>query len=351
MLPLVWSGRGSLWLAAGLVTLGVSGCSNPVSPGPPPPPPPSLSIQCPADVVTGVTTSLSAPIAYDAPQISGGTAPVSTSCSVASGSMFATGITPVVCTATDAEARSSQCTFRVTVNLIPSLRGTKIVTFGDSITAGEVSPPFEPAVKYFDPASSYPTVLGELLRARYTAQTVTVINEGIPGENVVFPGPTGVSGEDRIEPLVIKHRPDVFIILEGVNGLNTHEDVVLTSEGLRRGARRAVRQGVPLVLVSTILPGVEGRPCPCRPPNSEMVIALNDRIRSWAASEGAVLVDSYAHIFPQRQLWIGQDGLHPTVEGYRALAGHFFDVIRQRFEAPPPTASSTAGAARRLSLR
>jgi lysophospholipase L1-like esterase len=267
---------------------------------------------------------------------------------VASGSTFSTGTTPVVCTATDSASLSSQCTFRVTVNLIPSLKGTKIVAFGDSITAGEVSPPFEPAVKYFDPSSSYPTVLGELLTARYTAQTITVINEGISGEQVVVAGANGLSGEDRIEPLVIKHRPDVFIMLEGVNGLNSQETVSLTSEGLRRGVRRAKRQGVPLVLISTILPGVEGR---LRPPSSELVIALNDRIRAWAASEGAVLVDGYAHIFPQRQLLIGQDGLHPTVDGYRALAGLFFDVIRERFEAPPPTASSTAGAARRLWLR
>jgi lysophospholipase L1-like esterase len=270
--------------------------------------------------------------------------------------MFNAGTTRVVCTANDAAAQTTQCSFNVTVSVIPSLKGTKILAWGDSITAGEVSPPYQPAVKYFDPTVSYPTVLGELLRARYSAQTINVINEGIPGEQVVVAGSNGMSGEDRIEPLIIKYRPDVFIMLEGVNGLNTQESVSLTSEGLRRGARRAVRQGVPLVLVSTILPGVNGRPTDRdRAPNPEFVNALNDRIRSWASAEGAVLVDSYTAIFPLRELYIGQDNLHPTVEGYRAMANVFFDTIRQRFEAPLPTSNSapasllpTLGSLRRL---
>jgi lysophospholipase L1-like esterase len=160
-----------------------------------------------------------------------------------------------------------------------------------------------------------------------------MINEGLPGEQVLGTGSSS-NGEARIERLALQYRPDVLIILEGVNGLSAGnaEDI---AEGLRRGVRRARRTGVPLILVSTILPGVPGRP---KAPNPAAVEILNAEIRGWAGSEGAILVDMFAHVNPQKELLIGQDGLHPTVAGYTRMAEVFRDVIHSSFEVTAATA-------------
>jgi lysophospholipase L1-like esterase len=292
-------------------------------------------IQCPGPQAIDLVDTLSRQVSYPAPQVFGGTAPVSVSCSVPDGASLGPGATNVTCTASDARAQTGQCSFSIVLTLVARLKGTRIVAFGDSMTAGEVAPPFETNIRVLEPQNSYPTVLGRLLAERYRAQTVTVINEGVPGERVLGTGGSGESGEDRMETVVQRHRPDVLLVLEGVNGLLTVADAVPISEGLRRGVRRAVRDGVRLVIVSTILPGVaEGT----KPPNSAAVTALNNEIRSWVGREGAVLADSYVVFDPMRTSLIGKDGLHPTVDGYRRLAEIFFDLIKNHFEEPPPMA-------------
>jgi lysophospholipase L1-like esterase len=304
-------------------------CSNPS--GPTPPPAAGPAIACPADVQTGSVEATIA-VEYPAPQASGGTAPLSVSCTVPSGAKFPMGSTTIACTATDTTARTAQCSFRVNVSLIPRLKGTKIVAFGDSITAGVVSAPASTALR-IDYPDSYPSVLRQLLQARYTSQSIVMINEGLPGEQVLGTG-SASNGEERIERLTLQYRPDVLIILEGVNGLSAGNAGDI-GEGLRRGVRRARMTGVPLILVSTILPGVPGRP---KAPDPAAVEILNADIRGWAGSEGAILVDMFAQVNPQKELLIGQDGLHPTVAGYTRMAEVFRDVIQSSFEVTPTSA-------------
>lgn len=311
-------------------------CSNPAGPTPPPPAA-APTIACPADIESGIVEG-SAVVEYPLPQAAGGTPPVAVSCTVPSGAEFPVGMTSVTCTATDSASRTAQCAFRVNVSLIPRLKGSRIVTFGDSITAGVVSAPAAAALR-IDLPNSYPSVLRQLLQDRYTSQEIVVINEGIQGEQVLGTGSTP-NGESRIERLALQYQPDVLIVLEGVNGLSVSnaEDI---SEGLRRGVRRARRAGVPLILVSTILPGVDGRP---KAPDAKAVAILNDEIRFWVAGEGAVLVDAFVAFDAQKELLIGQDGLHPTVDGYIRLAEVFRDAIQANFEmpaaGPPPAAPS-----------
>jgi len=326
--PAVWHPF-RLTLLFTVTALGAS-CSSPAGPTPPPPTS-ALTLTCPADVQTGVEEGR-AVVQYPLPQAGGGTVPVAVACTIPSGGEFPIGSTPVVCTATDSAARVAQCAFRVHVSAIPRLRGTKIVAFGDSITAGVASDPLPLARPLIDLEGSYPRTLRDLLAARYTAQSITVINEGIPGESVISAAPTGQSGEDRLEDVVLRHRPDVLIVLEGVNGLSssTVDDI---SEGLRRGVRRAVRDGVPLVIVSTILPGL---PEGTKPPDPKAVDALNHEIRWWAPREAARLADTHPIIAADPRRFIGRDGLHPTPDGFRRMAEHFFEVIKTHFEMPPP---------------
>jgi lysophospholipase L1-like esterase len=276
--------------------------------------------------VSVVDTS-SAVVEYAPPVASGGAPPVTTACTIASGATFPVGTSDVICTGTDSLSRSAQCVFRVTVDRTPVLKGTTVLAFGDSITEGAISPAAQPMLLEVDPIQNYPALLQAALTERYTSQTITVINAGLGGERVTS------GGEDRLEDLVREHRPDVLIVLEGVNDLNQGTDPDLVSEALRRGVRRARDEDVPLILVSTILPGVEGR---IKPPNPDLVQALNTEIRWWAGAEGATLVDSYDVFDPMKELLIGVDGLHPTVDGYRQMAETFFEVIRTRFEEPQP---------------
>jgi lysophospholipase L1-like esterase len=317
--------------------MAVASCSSPAGPTPPPPTA-APTVTCPADVQASVVEGTVA-VPYPVPQAVGGTAPVAVSCTVPSGGAFPIGSTHVVCTATDSAARVAQCAFNVHVSVIPRLRGTKIVTFGDSITAGVVSPPAASRFIRIDLPDSYPSVMRKMLQDRYTSQEIVVINEGIPGEQVLGSGSSS-NGEGRIEQLALQHKPDVLIVLEGVNGLgvNNAEDI---SEGLRRGVRRARRAGVPLVIVSTILPGAPGR---TKPPDPKAVELLNENIRSWVPREGAVLVDGFAAFDAEKSVLIGQDGLHPTVAGYMRLAEIFRDAIQANFEVPPTAPAPAAGA-------
>jgi regulation of enolase protein 1 (concanavalin A-like superfamily) len=74
---------------------------------------PALSISCPSPVLTSLDgNSISVTLT---PTISGGVAPVSTSCSPASGSKFSVGTTSFSCTAVDAAQQKSSCTSKVVV--------------------------------------------------------------------------------------------------------------------------------------------------------------------------------------------------------------------------------------------
>jgi fibronectin type III domain protein/HYR domain-containing protein len=78
---------------------------------------PALSISCPSPVLTSPDgNSISVTLT---PTISGGVAPVSTSCSPASGAKFSVGTTSFSCTAVDAAQQKASCTSTVVV-LAPS---------------------------------------------------------------------------------------------------------------------------------------------------------------------------------------------------------------------------------------
>ena len=78
---------------------------------------PALSISCPSPVLTSPDgNSISVTLT---PTVSGGVAPVSTSCAPASGSKFSVGTTSFSCTAVDVTQQKASCTSTVVV-LAPS---------------------------------------------------------------------------------------------------------------------------------------------------------------------------------------------------------------------------------------
>jgi lysophospholipase L1-like esterase len=338
MLSRVRRVRAALLTGLGVISIVVlSGCSSPTARTPPPtatPPPdgtPALTISCPAAVTAASTTGQPVGVTFPPPVTSGGRAPVQVSCTPPSGSLFPVGATSVQCTATDALTLSSSCNFSVTVAAVPRLGRTTFVAFGDSFTAGEVAIPGTAALNEqlpnfrlaVVPSASYPTLLTSLLRGRYTAQTIQMTNSGVPSE-------WAEDGAKRLPGVLSSTRPEVLLLLEGVNELSALGQPgvarawaaidTMAKEGRNRGAR---------VFLATLPPP--------RPPGKgavplQLVLALNDRIRTTAAGEGAVLVDLYAALNVDLVRYIGVDGLHPTELGYQRIADTFFDAIRAVLE-------------------
>lgn len=313
-----------LWIVT-LVTLAACGGKNPNEPPPPPVGDPSIS--CPADVTTTVS-AVPAAVTYTAPTATGGTTPTSVTCDVASGASLPAGTTPVSCTVTDAIGRKAVCGFTITVVLRVYTRYTTYWAFGDSLTEGEVSTS-SLAIKAVDASAAYPTQLRALMAARYTQQTITVENHGRVGERAD-------DGADRLRAeLTAGPVPDVLLLLEGTNEMLQRDAALVDTivPTLRVDIDEARARGVKQILLATFPPvraGVRGS-------LAEPYIApVNTGVRNLAVEKGVPLVDLYEAMHGQEATLIGDDGLHPTVAGYRRMAETFLTAIRQQFELTSP---------------
>ena len=146
------------------------------------------------------------------PTATGGSVVLTTTCAPPSGASFPVGTTQVTCTAVDAMQHTGSCSFIVTVTAPPQTSVTRYVTFGDSITEGF---PHTIVPQLLDPApeSSYPAVLLSLLRARYTAQTIAVLDEGIGGELLA-------AGMARLPGVLGADAPGALLLMEGANDIS-----------------------------------------------------------------------------------------------------------------------------------
>jgi lysophospholipase L1-like esterase len=305
-----------------------AGCnSSPSAPSPPPAPPvaepPELT--CPAPVTASALTSAGVDVTYANPESRKGQGTVSIACTPASGSRFPVGITQTECVATDALNRTGSCTFSVTVAGPPRLRGTRIMAFGDSLTQGQTILSNDPYDLTAPPATAYPTVLGQLLSARYTDQTITVFNRGEPGEQAS-------RALSRFITAFLADRPDAVVLQEGYNDVKQAggDDVLGIANaiaGVRELAAEARRRGA-RVFICTLAPGRPGR----IQIQTSALEFINDRIRQIARSEGAVLVDLYAALASDVNGNVSIDGLHLTPLGYRRVAETVFAAIRADFE-------------------
>ena len=130
--------RASLVLVLALIC--GAGCNStpsaptPVAPAPPVAEPPGIT--CPASITVTALTSAGPAVTYATPEIRNGQGSVSVACTPPTGTTFPVGATEVQCVATDALNRTGSCTFSVTVAAPPRLSRTRIMAFGDSLTAG-----------------------------------------------------------------------------------------------------------------------------------------------------------------------------------------------------------------------
>lgn len=304
-------------IVSGLLAAVACGGKTPIQP---PPPVSDLRLACPTAVVNEATTPQGAEVHWDAPVPSGGREPSTIQCQPGSGSVFDVGESTVQCSATDAEMRQASCTFAVTIRVSRLLGRTRLVAFGDSITEGQVlSIGFAMAV---EPLESYPHKLEQILRSRYPAQDVKVINSGYGGEAP----PEGVV---RLPGVLNAERPDVLLIQEGVNGLTTAR-VQAYGNHLRTMVSLGRQRNID-VIIATVLP-VTPPHTDTRPTKREAVIQLNQRIHAIAAEFGiGPALDLYAAFVADPSL-LDRDGLHPTRAGYTRIAELFAEEVIRRYD-------------------
>jgi lysophospholipase L1-like esterase len=304
-----------------------TGCNDtPSAPTPPPAPVADApEVTCPAPVTVSALTGTGAAVTFTLPEVRNGQGAVSVACTPASGTTFPVGVTQTQCVATDALSRTASCTFSVTVAAPPRLQRTRIMAWGDSLTEGAtILSATDPYAIIHPPETAYPTVLRQLLSARYTGQTITVFNRGLPGEEAFRALPRFIS-------TFVADAPDVVVLQEGYNDFSRADTGVvgidnavagitqLAGEARRRGAR---------VFICTLAPGRPGR---LRIPTSVLEV-INDRLRNVVRTEGAVLVDLYNALLPDVNANVSIDGLHLTPLGYRRVAEAVFAAIRTDLE-------------------
>jgi len=242
----------------------------------------------------------------------------------------------VTCKATDGLNRTAECSFPVTVSKLATLSRTRFLAFGDSVTSGEVTFPVGSTSLHgagaitkqvVVPSAAYPTILAKTLQGRYPSQAeqIVVANYGLGGERTV-------EARNRYFQALSIVRPEVVLLMEGYNdipgGANgaasaaASEIEIMAAEARLRGMR---------VFIGTALPP---RPGGNRAIGEIYVIDWNNRMRTVAARQGAVLVDLYTPILPEVTRYIGVDGLHPNEAGYAKIADLFFQAIQATLEVP-----------------
>ena len=119
-----------------------------------------------------------------------------------------------------------------------------------------------------------------MLRSTYAAQSPSVSNRGVGGEELS-------AGVVRFPSVLIADAPQVVLLQEGANDVNQGRSPQSIAGSLRAMVREAKNRGVQ-VYVGTLLPqrrlGVSGS---CRGFGADDVATANDQIRSMVASEAA----------------------------------------------------------------
>lgn len=312
-----------VFVVLGLMLLSACGGSTPIEP---PPPPAAPTITCPAPVSLVSSDGTRVPYPFALPTPVNGQPPVNVSCAGAQAAGYPVGSSVITCTATDALSRTGSCSFAITVTVTPKISKTKFLAFGDSITAGRCGP--APAF-----CTAYDVRLLELLRARYTDQSFSIVNAGIPGETASHAAASALlAGEDRLPTALNTYAPEVLLLMEGTNDLNAGEPFAAKAlEALENMIDLARNRGI-TVLIATIAPIAPGGSSNSTIP---LVAPFNAGIRNLAASKGVPLVDVYAALNADVPRYYSGNDLHPVAEGHRLIGETFYAKIREALDITP----------------
>ena len=218
-----------------------------------------------------------------------------------------------------------------------ALGATSFLAFGDSITCGVPGAFPQSALEFDFPQDStcsytgYPETLRGLLGQASPTQTFTVANEGRPGEEVAF-------AYSRLSSQLAARRPQVVLLLEGINDLNNGASISSVVNGLQqmvdlaRAYNATVFVGTMFQTCYSVNP-YTGR---VRTNSTERIVPFNNAVRTMVAGRlNVYLVDIYAafgtnNCAPEQGInRVGDDGLHPSPSGYGTIASTFGLAARE----------------------
>jgi lysophospholipase L1-like esterase len=150
----------------------------------------------------------------------------------------------------------------------------------------------------------------------FAGKTYEYVGRGIGGQ---------VSGQMllRLWPDVLALQPQVVAILSGINDIAENGgpyDPDATFHNITSMAELAQAHGVRVVLCS-VLPAYDFPWRPGREP-APKVIALNQRLKTYAAQHHCTYVDYHSAMADERKglpATLATDGVHPTLAGYRIM--------------------------------
>lgn len=210
----------------------------------------------------------------------------------------------------------------------PTLTITKIMAFGDSLTEGEslgqlLVPtshnPNTPGV-----STSYPAKLQATLTATYTGQTdIQVFNRGLGGEFAIG------SAKDRLISSLDLQKPDVLLLIHGVNNVNAADPILTIVEALEEMIEIAYARGVKHVFLGNLPPQ---RPT-TKATGGARIAEFNSWLPSLASEEGATLINLNANVTLDMLM---PDGLHITEAGNVKIAELFYAAIKAKYHQDPP---------------
>lgn len=190
----------------------------------------------------------------------------------------------------------------------PAADAPQVVFLGDSLTAG----------LGLGEEAAYPAIVGELLAQRGVA--VRIVNAGVSGD-------TSAGGLARVDWLLSLH-PDIVLLALGANDGLRGQPVASIEANLREIVRRARAAGARVVLAGMKMPPNYG------PDYTRDFEALYARLaRELELPFLPFLLEGVAADPKLNQA----DGIHPTAEGQRIVAGLVADALQPLLERPAGT--------------
>lgn len=213
---------------------------------------------------------------------------------------------------------------RLSYNPPRALGASRFLAFGDSITAG-VQSAFDPRFLFAAANGGYPERLQAGLNAYFDPQAFGVENWGLPGE-------FARQAASRFRTALDERRPEVVLLLEGINDLNTGSTIEQTVNALEQMVTMATSRGTP-VLIATMYPTYRSEQSPdgrIRENSHTIVPAFNEAIRRrFTGRVNVHVVDLEPRM--QDRSFVGNDGLHPTDAGFERMAAIFLQAIERAF--------------------
>jgi len=175
-----------------------------------------------------------------------------------------------------------------------------ILFFGDSITAGYG----------LDPAQAFPALIED--RADSLGLAVEAVNAGVSGE-------TSAGGVRRVD-WILQRSFDIFVLELGANDGLRGIDPDHTRDNLQQIMDK-VREGRPEATI--VLTGMEA------PPNmgEDYIREFRQIYRDLAESNDVVFMPFILEDVAGEPDLNQADGIHPTAEGHRVIAGNVWKVI------------------------